>query len=53
MLCVLNLGNQPATWAIEDGWTALEGHGFPSRVEGGTLHLPAFGVFFGTRAPAG
>ena len=52
LLCVLNLSNQPVAWAIEAGWTPLEGHGFASRIEGGTLHLPAFGVFFGGRAPA-
>jgi alpha-glucosidase len=52
LLCVLNLSSKPATWAIEDGWTPLDGHGFPSRVESGALHLPAFGVFFGARAPA-
>jgi alpha-glucosidase len=52
LLCVLNLSNQPASWTLEDGWTALEGHGFASHLEGGTLHLPAFGVFFGARAPA-
>ena len=53
LLCVLNLSNQPASWALEDGWTALHGHGFPSRFEGRTLHLPAFGVYFGAHAPVG
>jgi len=51
LLCVLNLSNRPASWPLEEGWAALDGHGFPSRVERGTLHLPAFGVFFGARAP--
>jgi alpha-glucosidase len=50
LLCVLNLSNKPATWTIEDGWTPLQGHGFPSRLEDTTLHLPPFGVFFGGRA---
>jgi len=52
LLCVLNLSNQPASCPLEPGWAALDGHGFPSRVEGGVLHLPAFGAFFGGRAPA-
>ena len=51
VLCVLNLSNQPAAWTLEDGWAALDGHGFEARVEGGVLHLPPFGVFFGGRAP--
>jgi len=49
LLCVLNLSNRPTSWALEDGWASLDGHGFPSRLEGGALHLPAFGVFFGAR----
>ena len=52
ILCVLNLSNQPASLVIEDGWAALDGHGFASRLEGGALRLPPFGVFFGGRAPA-
>jgi len=52
ILCAINLSNQPASWPLEDGWTPLDGHGFTSRIEGGRLHLPAFGAFFGTRAPA-
>jgi alpha-glucosidase len=52
LLCVINLSNQPATWPIEDGWAPLDGHGFDARIDGGSLQLPAFGVFFGTRAPA-
>jgi alpha-glucosidase len=50
LLCVLNLSSQPASWTLDAGWTALEGHGFSSRIEGGTLHLPAFGAFFGERS---
>ena len=50
ILCAFNLSNQPASWIIDDGWTALDGHGFAARVDGHTLHLPAFGVFFAGRA---
>lgn len=51
VLCAFNLSNQPATWPLDDGWTTLDGHGFASRVDGRTLHLPAFGAFFAGRTP--
>jgi hypothetical protein len=44
--------NGPRAWPVADNWPPLDGHGFTSRIEGGMLHLPAFGAFFGTRAPA-
>jgi alpha-glucosidase len=48
VLCVFNLSNRPASWTIEPAgtWRPLDGHGFTSRLEGGTVHLPAFGAFF-------
>ncbi len=49
LLCVFNLSNQPATWPLDRGetWRPLDGHGFPSRLDRQTLHLPPFGAFFG------
>jgi alpha-glucosidase len=48
LLCAFNLSNRPASWAIEDdaGWRPIDGHGFAARLDGRTLHLPAFGAFF-------
>ena len=53
VLCAFNLSNQPATWPLDDGWNPLDGHGFASRVDGRTLHLPPFGAFFAERAAVG
>jgi alpha-glucosidase len=51
LLCVFNLSNRPASWAIEAGsWHPLEGHGFAAHLEGDTVRLPAFGVFFAAAA---
>lgn len=48
LLCVFNLSNKPATMTIADHWQPLAGHGFEATLDGSTLELPAFGVFFGT-----
>jgi alpha-glucosidase len=48
LLCVFNLSNRAASWTIDEGtWRALDGHGFSSRLDGRTVHLPPFGAFFG------
>ncbi|MDQ2695684.1 MAG: alpha-glucosidase family protein [Pseudomonadota bacterium] len=46
LLCVFNFSNQPAQMQIAEGWKPVEGHGFTATLEGRTLSLPPFGVFY-------
>ncbi len=48
VLAAFNLGPRPAALPLPAHVTPLEGHGLPPcRLEGRTLHLPAWGGFFG------
>jgi alpha-glucosidase len=51
LLAVFNLSPSEQTWALPDGSRAIEkieDHGLPGgEIEGGRLHLPAHGVFYG------
>jgi alpha-glucosidase len=49
ILCIFNLGEKPLAADLPAGYAPLEGHGFHSTLENGTLHLPAFGGFFGKK----
>jgi alpha-glucosidase len=50
LLCVFNFSNIEAVQAIQNGWRAVEGHGFQAVLEEARLRLPPFGAWFGVRA---
>jgi len=47
VLCCFNLGNTPAHLTLPQDSQPLDGHGMSAMLEGRTLHLPAFGGYFG------
>jgi alpha-glucosidase len=48
VLCVFNLSNRPVAWTAPCPIVRPLDAGFPSLLDGQTIHLPAFGVFFGS-----
>ncbi|MEP9397788.1 alpha-glucosidase family protein [Mesorhizobium sp. KR2-14] len=50
IVCVFNLGAQPAAVELGGSATPLSGHGFSAKAEAGTVRLGAYDAWFGRRA---
>jgi alpha-glucosidase len=51
MLCVFNLGAEPARFDSPMALEPASGHGFEARFAGDIVTLPGYGAFFGTVPP--
>ena len=51
ILCAFNFGREDTHLELDDeDWAELHGHGFGSAQEGRSIHLPAYGAWFGRKA---
>ena len=51
LLCLFNVSHAPCTLSVDAGWQPIDGHGFTSTWETGTVDLPGLGAGFAVRRP--